>query len=106
MNYPDDETMVLLMAFDQKAEFIVTNGLMLIKTVTAETLFVAEGYQIDELEKRGWIELTAENKVGITDAGVYWLVRWMKRKGRAEVKKITVKQVTEQILQPDFNTEN
>jgi hypothetical protein len=36
---------------------------------------------IDDLEQRGWIELTGEDSVGVTTSGKYWVGRWGKRKG-------------------------
>ncbi len=77
MNYPDNQTMLTLMAIDQIEGFILwPDGRMSIRFCGMET--IVTGDQIDELESRGWIDL-GEDRVSITRDGKYWAERWAKK---------------------------
>jgi hypothetical protein len=67
--------------------FSIVGSQMVIETRFGHCVVIGE--QIDELERRKWIQLNhAHDEIAITDTGVYWAQKWHKSIVRKRVREI------------------
>jgi hypothetical protein len=81
---PDDEVMAAFLALATGQEMFLnpTTGEMLVVLSPGKAAFV-EGWHLDELFLREWIEADDDTKVvRTTERGAYWLNRWLKQNRR------------------------
>lgn len=95
MIYPDDCTMLMLVAHLAGDSFTVGADGELSLTVRSEgTVMRAPAGSLDELlEVRKWIELRADGETVATDAGRYWVTKWLTERCGKGVLRTRVRRV-------------
>lgn len=80
MTYPDDGTMLALLGHALGDTFTVgTNGELILSFAgTNGGEMSAPVEALDDLEGRGWIAVRPDGTTAETEAGRYWLKKWLK----------------------------
>jgi hypothetical protein len=83
MTAPPDTAMATLLAIAIRNKLIVYDGCIVIQDATdANAGVMVEEADLECLEERGWVTHESDCTT-ITDAGRYWLMRWLRKNRRA-----------------------
>lgn len=99
VNWPADGTMLALLAHEAGDTFTVAEGELRLTVKSDGATMPATEAALDELERRGWVEVLPVDGTAITETGRYWLCKWLTaRLGKGRIRRVNNLRVTRELV--------